>query len=156
MSTVGEWAQRLGQGSRRSMDARAEAGRFNPSARAYRPAELHASKWSAHSEVLSPARRRGRAAWVERLRWRAPSVPTMKSVHLTRTRLFLLAALAAVALLAPAVAEAASTPDRSEGVTVKRYLMGRVKPTVRARGAAHLWTNTGFSNRRAVYPVVRH
>jgi len=80
----------------------------------------------------------------------------MKSVHLTRTRLFLLAALAALALLAPAVAEAASTPDRFEGVTVKRYLMGRVKPSIRARGAAHLWTNTGFSNRRAVYPVLRH
>jgi lipoprotein-anchoring transpeptidase ErfK/SrfK len=80
----------------------------------------------------------------------------MKPVHLTRTRLFLLAALAALALLAPAVAEAASTPDRFEGVTVKRYLMGRVKPSIRARGAAHLWTNTGFSNRRAVYPVLRH
>lgn len=95
-------------------------------------------------------------AWVERLSWRARSVPTMKPVHLTRTRLFLLAALAALALLAPAVAEAASTPDRFEGVTVKRYLMGRVKPSIRARGAAHLWTNTGFSNRRAVYPVLRH
>lgn len=34
--------------------------------------------------------------------------------------------------------------------------MGRVKPTLGARGAAHLWTNTGFSNRRAVYPVLRH
>lgn len=32
--------------------------------------------------------------------------------------------------------------------------MGRVKPSATARGAAHLWTNTGFSNRRAVYPVL--
>jgi lipoprotein-anchoring transpeptidase ErfK/SrfK len=80
----------------------------------------------------------------------------MKTVHVTRTRLFLLAAFSALALLVPAAAEAASTPKSFEGVTVKRYLMGRVKPTVRARGAAHLWTNTGFSNRRAVYPVVRH
>jgi lipoprotein-anchoring transpeptidase ErfK/SrfK len=47
-------------------------------------------------------------------------------------------------------------PQRYEGVTVSRYLMGRVKPTTRARGAAHLWTNTGFSNRRAVYPVLKH
>jgi lipoprotein-anchoring transpeptidase ErfK/SrfK len=101
-------------------------------------------------------RGRGRAAWVERLRRDGSSRSTMESVHLTRTRLFLLSALAAAALLAPAAAEAASTPQQFEGVTVKRYLMGRVKPTIRARGAAHLWTNTGFSNRRAVYPVVRH
>jgi hypothetical protein len=47
-------------------------------------------------------------------------------------------------------------PERWEGVTVKRYLMGRVKPTVKARGAAHLWTNTGFSSRRLVYPVLAH
>jgi lipoprotein-anchoring transpeptidase ErfK/SrfK len=80
----------------------------------------------------------------------------MKTVHVTRTRLFLLAAISALALLVPAAAEAASTPKSFEAVTVKRYLMGRVKPTLRARGAAHLWTNTGFSNRRAVYPVVRH
>src|SRR5512144_2257642 len=73
-----------------------------------------------------------------------------------RIRLLLLTALAAAALAAPALAEAASPPTRAEGVTVKRYLMGRLKPTVRARGAAHLWTNTGFSSRRAVYPVIRH
>jgi len=95
-------------------------------------------------------------AWVERLRQLGRSIPTMQTVHLTRTRLFLLCALVGAALLAPAVAEAAGTPERFEGVTVKRYLMGRVKPTVRARGTAHLWTNTGFSNRRAVYPVLRH
>jgi lipoprotein-anchoring transpeptidase ErfK/SrfK len=80
----------------------------------------------------------------------------MNSVHLSGTRLFLLAALAALALAAPAMAQAAGEPQRNEAVTVKRYLMGRVKPTLQARGAAHLWTNTGFSNRRAVYPVLRH
>jgi lipoprotein-anchoring transpeptidase ErfK/SrfK len=80
----------------------------------------------------------------------------MRTVHLSRIRLLILAGLSALALAIPAAAEAASTPDRFEGVTVKRYLMGRVKPTLRARGAAHLWTNTGFSNRRAVYPVLRH
>jgi lipoprotein-anchoring transpeptidase ErfK/SrfK len=73
-----------------------------------------------------------------------------------RIRLFFFTALAAAALAAPAVAEAANPPKRFEGVTVKRYLMGRIKPTMRARGTAHLWTNTGFSNRRAIYPVVRH
>ena len=71
-------------------------------------------------------------------------------------RLLLLCALCAAALLAPAAAEAAQSGKQSEGVTVKRYLMGRVKPNLRARGTAHLWTNTGFSNRRAVYPVLRH
>src|SRR6478672_7769113 len=70
--------------------------------------------------------------------------------------MLLLCALAALALAAPAVAEAAKVSDKYEAVTVKRYLMGRLKPTTRARGAAHLWTNTGFSNRRAVYPVLRH
>ena len=79
----------------------------------------------------------------------------MNSVHLSGIRLFLLSALAAVALAAPAMAEAAAEPERHEAVTVTRYLMGRVKPTLQARGAAHLWTNTGFSNRRAVYPVLR-
>jgi lipoprotein-anchoring transpeptidase ErfK/SrfK len=71
-------------------------------------------------------------------------------------RLGLATALAAAALCAPAAAEAASPPDRFEGVTVVRYLMGRVQPSIKARGAAHLWTNTGFSNRRAVYPVLKH
>jgi lipoprotein-anchoring transpeptidase ErfK/SrfK len=81
----------------------------------------------------------------------------MESVHLTRTRLFLLSALVAVALAIPAAAaQAAGVPTRDEGVTVTRYLMARVKPAMTARGAAHLWTNTGFSNRRAVYPVLRH
>jgi lipoprotein-anchoring transpeptidase ErfK/SrfK len=78
-------------------------------------------------------------------------------VYSTRTRLFLLSVLATAALVVPAAAaHAASTPKRFEGVTVTRYLMGRVKPTLTARGSAHLWTNTGFSNRRAVYPVLRH
>jgi lipoprotein-anchoring transpeptidase ErfK/SrfK len=81
----------------------------------------------------------------------------MESVHLTRTRLFLLAVLAAAAFVVPAAAaQAAPIKDQYEGVTVTRYLMGRVKPDLRARGSAHLWTNTGFSNRRAVYPVLRH
>lgn len=93
----------------------------------------------------------------------------MKTVHLPHTRLFLLVSLAALALVVPATASAeetappsttttpAAVPEGSfEGVTVTRYLMGRIKPTQGARGAAHLWTNTGFSNRRAVYPVVRH
>jgi lipoprotein-anchoring transpeptidase ErfK/SrfK len=80
----------------------------------------------------------------------------MDSVYLTKTRLFLLAAFAALALLLPAAAEAAKVPKKFEAVTVKRYLMGRVKPAIGSRGTAHLWTNTGFSNRRAVYPVLRH
>jgi hypothetical protein len=73
-----------------------------------------------------------------------------------RIRPLLVPVLACAALAVPAVAEAAKLPEHYEGVTVKRYLMGRVKPTQEARGAAHLWTNTGFSNRRAVYPVLAH
>jgi lipoprotein-anchoring transpeptidase ErfK/SrfK len=80
----------------------------------------------------------------------------MDSVHLPRISLLLATALAAVALCVPAIAEAAKPPAVFEGVTIKRYLMGRVQPSVKARGAAYLWTNTGFSNRRAVYPVLRH
>ena len=80
----------------------------------------------------------------------------MDSVQLPRLSVVLGAALAAAALCAPALAEAAQPPARFEGVTVKRYLMGRVQPSIKARGAAYLWTNTGFSNRRAVYPVLRH
>jgi lipoprotein-anchoring transpeptidase ErfK/SrfK len=80
----------------------------------------------------------------------------MDSVLFRRTYLVLAVALAAAALCMPAIAEAAKPPARSEGATVTRYLMGRVQPSIRARGAAHLWTNTGFSNRRAVYPVLAH
>src|SRR5437764_718834 len=80
----------------------------------------------------------------------------MDTVTFARIRLLLPCALAAAALAVPALAHAAPMPKRLEAVTVKRYLMGRVKPDLRARGAAHLWTNTGFSNRRAVYPVIRH
>jgi lipoprotein-anchoring transpeptidase ErfK/SrfK len=54
------------------------------------------------------------------------------------------------------MAHAAAPAARYEAVTVTRYLMGRVKPSISARGTAHLWTNTGFSNRRAVYPVLKH
>lgn len=64
--------------------------------------------------------------------------------------------LSVASLCVPSIAAAAKPPTRTEGVTVTRYLMGRVQPSLRARGAAHLWTNTGFSNRRAVYPVLRH
>jgi lipoprotein-anchoring transpeptidase ErfK/SrfK len=85
------------------------------------------------------------------------AMPTMISVLRSRTRLFLLSGLAAAALATPAIAHATPPPAKQyEAVSVKRYLMGRVKPTTQARGAAHLWTNTGFSNRRAVYPVLRH
>jgi lipoprotein-anchoring transpeptidase ErfK/SrfK len=81
----------------------------------------------------------------------------MESVLSTQTRRLLLCALVVAALAVPAAAAHASpVPKRFEGVTVKRYLMGRVKPALASRGAAHLWTNTGFSNRRAVYPVLRH
>lgn len=107
----------------------------------------------------------------------------MEPVDLSRTRTLLACAASAAALLAPAAAQAADPapaspppgsatpapdttpqpapapavpPGRFEGVTVRRYLMGRVRPSIHARGAAHLWTNTGFSNRRAVYPVVQH
>ena len=80
----------------------------------------------------------------------------MKSVLPLRIRFVLLCAVATAALAVPALASAASVPKRQEAVTVSRYLMGRVKPTQSARGAAHLWTNTGFSNRHAVYPVIGH
>src|SRR5215208_163920 len=82
------------------------------------------------SRLLLQPRSRGRSAWVERLRREASAGPTMISVHLSRTRLFMLAALSALALAVPAAAEAAPTPENFEGVTVKRYLMGRVKPTL--------------------------
>lgn len=60
--------------------------------------------------------------------------------------------------MAPAkpAAPAPPRPGAVEGVTVKRYLLGRIRPAIGARGSAHLWTNTGFSNRRAVYPVLKH
>jgi lipoprotein-anchoring transpeptidase ErfK/SrfK len=80
----------------------------------------------------------------------------MFSVAPTRIRSMLLCALATAAVAAPAAAHAAPAPPKQfEGITVKRYLMGRVKPNLTSRGVAHLWTNTGFSNRRAVYPVLR-
>ena len=80
----------------------------------------------------------------------------MKTVGHSRSRLYVLAALAALAIAAPAAAQAAAVPKQFEAVKVTRYLMGRLKPIASARGAAHLWTNTGFSNRRAVYPVLQH
>lgn len=81
----------------------------------------------------------------------------MKSVAHRRIRPFVIAAFAALALVVPAAAQAASAAsEKYEAVTIKRYLMGRLRPSIDARGAAHLWTNTGFSNRRAVYPVLSH
>ena len=80
----------------------------------------------------------------------------METVRRSLIRIYLPAALAAAALAVPAVAQATAVPKRFEAVTVKRYLMGRLKPTQSSRGAAHLWTNTGFSMRRAVYPVLQH
>lgn len=53
-----------------------------------------------------------------------------------------------------APAQAAPAQDRTEVVSVKRYTLGRTGPKVGARGVTHLWTNTGFSGRRAMYPVM--
>ena len=77
-------------------------------------------------------------------------------VHSPRKSAIFAVALAIGAFALPAAAQAAKVPAKTEGVTVVRYLMGRTQPSIKARGAAHLWTNTGFSNRRAVYPVLRH
>jgi lipoprotein-anchoring transpeptidase ErfK/SrfK len=72
-----------------------------------------------------------------------------------RPRPLLLALAATAALVAvPTVALASKMPGREDAVTVKRYLMGRVAPHVSARGSVHIWTNTGYSLRRAVYPVI--
>jgi lipoprotein-anchoring transpeptidase ErfK/SrfK len=61
-----------------------------------------------------------------------------------------------VALLAvPAVSFATKLQARDDAVTVERYLLGRVAPKLAARGSVHLWTNTGYSMRRAVYPVIQ-
>jgi lipoprotein-anchoring transpeptidase ErfK/SrfK len=81
---------------------------------------------------------------------------TMDSLQRTRTSTALVIALAIAAFALPAAAEAAKPPKRFEAVTLSRYLMARVQPTINSRGATHLWTNTGFSNRRAVYPVLAH
>jgi lipoprotein-anchoring transpeptidase ErfK/SrfK len=101
--------------------------------------------------------RRGETTRVEQP-WRTVNPrPIIELVHSLRTPVALAIALAVTALCGPGLAEAApKPPDRFEGVTITRYLMGRVQPSSRARGTAHLWTNTGFSNRRAVYPVLRH
>jgi lipoprotein-anchoring transpeptidase ErfK/SrfK len=66
-------------------------------------------------------------------------------------------ALAVVLLGVPVgIAQALRMPQRDEAVMIKRYLLGRVVPKIGARGSVHLWTNTGYSSRRAVYPVVAH
>lgn len=100
----------------------------------------------------------GRSARVESPWYHGFPRSTMDSVFPRRFLALFAAAIAAAALCAPAFAEAATPTagERFEAVTVKRYLMGRIKPSLKARGAAHLWTNTGFSNRRAVYPVLAH
>jgi lipoprotein-anchoring transpeptidase ErfK/SrfK len=72
------------------------------------------------------------------------------------TRKFLLAAFAAALLVLPATAHAVQMPKRDEAVMINRYLMGHAKPSSVSRGTVHLWTNTGYSNRRAVYPVIAH
>src|SRR3954470_12619894 len=79
----------------------------------------------------------------------------MDLVLVTRTRRWMLAALASALVVVPA-AHALTMPKREEAVMINRYLMGRVKPSQEARGSVHLWTNTGYSNRRAVYPVLAH
>jgi lipoprotein-anchoring transpeptidase ErfK/SrfK len=67
-----------------------------------------------------------------------------------------LALAAALVGVPAAVAVAMKLPRRDEAIMVKRYLLGRVVPKIGARGTVHLWTNTGYSNRRAVYPVMAH
>jgi lipoprotein-anchoring transpeptidase ErfK/SrfK len=79
----------------------------------------------------------------------------LKVMHRPGRRLLALAAAAAIVTV-PAAARAVTIPKRDEAVTIKRYLLGRVVPKIGARGTVHLWTNTGYSNRRAVYPVISH
>src|SRR5438067_565171 len=76
-------------------------------------------------------------------------------VHLHGRKLLALAAAMAV-LSVPAIAQAVKVPQRDEAAMVERYLLGRVVPKIGARGSVHLWTNTGYSRRRAVYPVIAH
>jgi lipoprotein-anchoring transpeptidase ErfK/SrfK len=45
-------------------------------------------------------------------------------------------------------------PQREEAVKVTQYLLGRAKPKFSGHVSVHLWTNTGYSNRAAVYPVI--
>jgi lipoprotein-anchoring transpeptidase ErfK/SrfK len=71
-------------------------------------------------------------------------------------RLVLVLAACVAFVAVPALAQAKKLPERDEAVMVKRYLLGRVSPKIGARGSVHLWTNTGYSYRRAVYPVVAH
>jgi lipoprotein-anchoring transpeptidase ErfK/SrfK len=80
----------------------------------------------------------------------------MEPVHLSRIRLVLLAALAVAAFTLPLAAQAASIPDRDEAVTVNQFLTGRARPSSASRGVVSIWTNTGYSNRNAVYPVLEH
>jgi lipoprotein-anchoring transpeptidase ErfK/SrfK len=81
---------------------------------------------------------------------------TMDLVHVSRAKRLSLAAFAAALVCVPVVARAETPPQRDEAVVIDRYLMGRVRPSPTARGAVRLWTNTGYSDRRAVYPVLEH
>jgi lipoprotein-anchoring transpeptidase ErfK/SrfK len=76
----------------------------------------------------------------------------MEVVVLTTRATAVMAVLACLVLLAaPAFARAA---DDQEVASVKHDLVGRVAPKFSARGLTHVWPNTGFSNRRAIYPVL--
>src|SRR5437773_11893674 len=71
--------------------------------------------------------------------------------------LAVIAALLAVPVAqARIAAQAPKIAKRDEAVMIERYLLGRVVPKIGARGSVHLWTNTGYSYRRAVYPVIAH
>lgn len=81
-------------------------------------------------------------------------------MHGRGNRTLFLAVIAAVLSVpiaqARIAAHAPKIPKREEAVMIERYLLGRVVPKIGARGSVHLWTNTGYSNRRAVYPVIAH
>jgi hypothetical protein len=79
---------------------------------------------------------------------------TMDLVHRNPIRRLLPGAVVAAFLCAPIAAQAASVPQGDEAVTINRFLMGRASPSPDSRGIVHLWTNTGYSNRAAVYPVL--
>src|SRR3954471_15207149 len=85
-----------------SMDARTRTAAVNPSGRPNGPGRVVDALMEQPLASTVARRRRGRAAWVERLRREGSSRPTMELVHLTRTRLFFLAALTGAAIVAPA------------------------------------------------------
>jgi len=94
--------------------------------------------------------------WAGRTWQRFGRKPTIEVMDLrSRRQLAAIAALAAL-LAVPAAAQAIKLAKQDEAVRIERYLLGRVAPKAAARGSAHLWVNTGYSMRRAVYPVVAH